>query len=38
MADRIVIMKDGIIQQVGKPMDLYEYWQINQAGFIGSPK
>ena len=24
MADRIVIMKDGVIQQVGKPMDLYE--------------
>ena len=39
MADRIVIMKDGIIQQVGKPMDLYEH-PANKfvAGFIGSPQ
>lgn len=39
MADRIVIMKDGIIQQVGKPIELYEY-PINKfvAGFIGSPQ
>lgn len=39
MADRIVIMKDGIIQQVGKPMDLYDY-PVNKfvAGFIGSPQ
>lgn len=37
MADRIVIMKDGIVQQVGKPMELYEH-PINKfvAGFIGS--
>lgn len=39
MADRIVVMKDGIIQQIGTPMELY-----NQpdnkfvAGFIGSPQ
>lgn len=25
MADRIVIMKDGVVQQVGKPMELYEH-------------
>lgn len=39
MADRIVIMKDGVIQQVGKPMELYEH-PINKfvAGFIGSPQ
>lgn len=39
MADRIVIMKDGIVQQVGKPMELYEH-PINKfvAGFIGSPQ
>ncbi len=39
MADRIVIMKDGIVQQVGKPMELYEH-PVNQfvAGFIGSPQ
>lgn len=39
MADRIVIMKDGVIQQVGKPMDLYEH-PANKfvAGFIGSPQ
>ena len=39
MADRIVIMKDGVIQQVGKPMDLYEH-PVNKfvAGFIGSPQ
>lgn len=39
MADRIVIMKDGIVQQVGKPMELYER-PVNKfvAGFIGSPQ
>lgn len=39
MADRIVIMKDGVIQQVGAPMDLYEH-PINKfvAGFIGAPQ
>lgn len=39
MADRIVIMKDGIVQQIGKPMDLYEH-PVNKfvAGFIGSPQ
>lgn len=39
MADRIVIMKDGLIQQVGAPMELYEH-PVNKfvAGFIGSPQ
>jgi multiple sugar transport system ATP-binding protein len=38
MGDRIVVMKDGIIQQVASPMDLYDH-PANQfvAGFIGSP-
>ena len=39
MADRIVIMKDGVIQQAGAPMELYEN-PVNKfvAGFIGSPQ
>ena len=39
MADRIVIMKDGVVQQVGIPMDLYEH-PVNKfvAGFIGAPQ
>lgn len=39
MADRIVIMKDGIVQQTGEPMELYEH-PCNRfvAGFIGSPQ
>lgn len=39
MADRIVIMKDGIVQQIGKPMELYNN-PTNKfvAGFIGSPQ
>ena len=39
MADRIVIMKDGVIQQTGAPMELYEH-PVNKfvAGFIGSPQ
>ena len=39
MADRIVVLKDGVVQQVGSPMDLYEHPQsLFVAGFIGSPK
>lgn len=39
MGDRIVVMKDGIIQQVNTPQNLYQY-PCNQfvAGFIGSPQ
>ena len=38
MADRIVIMRDGVIQQVGAPRDVY-HRPANTfvAGFIGSP-
>ena len=39
MADRIVVMKDGIIQQVGEPMELYERPNnLFVAGFIGAPQ
>ena len=38
MADRIVVMKDGYIQQVGTPRDLYfEPANVFVAGFIGEP-
>lgn len=38
MATRIVIMKDGVIQQVGSPKEVYDH-PVNMfvAGFIGSP-
>lgn len=38
MGDRIVVMKDGLIQQVAPPIELYEK-PVNKfvAGFIGSP-
>jgi multiple sugar transport system ATP-binding protein len=39
MADRIVVLKDGVVQQVGTPMELYEKpGSMFVAGFIGSPK
>ena len=39
LADRIVVLRDGRIEQVGAPMALYAN-PVNQfvAGFIGSPK
>ena len=38
MADRIVIMKKGVIQQIGKPKDIYNHpANIFVATFIGSP-
>ena len=39
LADRIVILRDGRVEQVGTPMELY-YQPGNEfvAGFIGSPK
>ncbi len=38
MGDRIVVMKDGLIQQVGAPMDIYQNpCNAFVAGFIGSP-
>jgi multiple sugar transport system ATP-binding protein len=38
MGDRIVVMKDGIVQQVDDPLSLYDH-PCNKfvAGFIGSP-
>ena len=38
MADRIVAMNDGVVQQVGTPLELYDDpANIFVAGFIGSP-
>ncbi len=39
MADKIVVLRDGIIEQIGTPLELYNT-PSNQfvAGFIGSPK
>ena len=38
MGDRIAVLKDGILQQVGSPRDLYEKpTNVFVAGFIGSP-
>ena len=39
LADTIVVLRDGIIEQVGRPLDLYDD-PANQfvAGFIGSPQ
>jgi multiple sugar transport system ATP-binding protein len=38
MADRIVVMRDGIVEQIGSPLELYDT-PANRfvAGFIGSP-
>jgi len=39
MADRIVVMNHGVIEQVGTPLDLYRNPKnLFVAGFIGSPK
>ena len=39
MADRIVVMKDGFIQQVDTPQNLYNFpCNAFVAGFIGSPQ
>ena len=39
MADRIAVMRDGIIEQVGSPLELYNNpCNTFVAGFIGSPK
>ncbi|MBU0726913.1 MAG: sn-glycerol-3-phosphate ABC transporter ATP-binding protein UgpC [Alphaproteobacteria bacterium] len=38
MADKIVVMHDGIIEQMGAPLDLYDRPDnLFVAGFIGSP-
>ncbi len=38
MADTIVVMRDGVVEQTGSPLELYDH-PANQfvAGFIGSP-
>ena len=38
MADRIVVMKDGYIQQIGAPKEIYDHPKNKfVAGFIGAP-
>jgi multiple sugar transport system ATP-binding protein len=38
MADRIVVMHDGLVEQIGKPLELYDRPDnLFVAGFIGSP-
>ena len=38
MGDRIAVMRDGILQQVGMPQELYDHpHNVFVAGFIGSP-
>ena len=38
MGDRIAVLKDGVLQQVGTPREMYDH-PVNEfvAGFIGSP-
>ncbi|AUG52250.1 ABC transporter ATP-binding protein [Thalassospira marina] len=39
MADKIVVLRDGRVEQVGTPLELYHYpANLFVAGFIGSPK
>lgn len=39
LGDRIVIMKDGVIQQIGTPQEVYEHpANLFVAGFIGVPQ
>lgn len=38
MADRLIVLKDGIAEQIGTPMELYDKPETQfVAGFIGSP-
>jgi multiple sugar transport system ATP-binding protein len=38
LSDRVVVMKDGVVQQVGAPLALYDHpTNIFVAGFLGSP-
>jgi multiple sugar transport system ATP-binding protein len=38
LADRIVLLKDGVIEQIGTPRDIYERPRTHYvAGFIGTP-
>jgi multiple sugar transport system ATP-binding protein len=38
LGDRVVVMKDGLLQQVARPLDIYEF-PVNGfvAGFLGTP-
>lgn len=39
MADRIVVLRDGYVEQVGTPLELYHHPDnLFVAGFIGSPR
>ncbi len=39
LADKIVVLRDGVVEQVGSPLDLYYFPKtLFVAGFIGSPK
>ena len=39
MGDRIVVMKDGVIQQVGTPSEIFDFPRnLFVAGFIGTPQ
>jgi multiple sugar transport system ATP-binding protein len=39
LADRICVLRDGVVEQVGTPLELYESPNsLFVAGFIGSPK
>ena len=39
LGDRIVIMKDGVVQQIGTPQEVFEHpVNLFVAGFIGSPQ
>ncbi len=38
MADKIVVLRDGVVEQIGRPLDLYDRpANLFVAGFIGSP-
>jgi multiple sugar transport system ATP-binding protein len=38
MADKIVVMHDGVVEQIGSPLQLYDFpANLFVAGFIGSP-
>ncbi|MBB3918823.1 ABC transporter ATP-binding protein [Rhizobium fabae] len=39
LADRICVLRDGVVEQIGTPLELYESPNsVFVAGFIGSPK
>ncbi|KKB11269.1 hypothetical protein VE25_13175 [Devosia geojensis] len=39
MADKIVVLRNGVVEQIGAPLDLYNHpANLFVAGFIGSPR